>query len=159
MGCFSHWETLFTDNLNTFQDFGSSVLSLLWILFQVDCLSLLHLVIFAGFYFAPSIATYSSIISFCLTVFVCGLLSAGCLTVVPLASGVCPLVDEVVPVAPADFLVRRTVPDIWWMELGLVPPVAMTLSGSCEFSMTLVSLSVDECACIPVVLVVCSKVF
>ena len=153
MECFSHWETLFIDNLNTFQDFGSSVLSLLWILFQVDCLSLLHLVIFAGFYFAPSIATYSSIISFCLTVFVCGLLSAGCLTVVPLPSGVCPLVDEVVPVAPAD--------GAWHLVdgAGSGPSSGHDLSGSCEFSMTLVSLSVDECACIPVMLVVCSKVF
>ena len=63
--------------------------------------------------------------------FVRGLLSAGCMTVVPLASGVCPLMDELVPVAGADFLVRREVPAVWWMKLGPVFPVDMTCQAAC----------------------------
>ena len=61
----------------------------------------------------------------------CGLLSAGCMTVVPLASGVCPLVDELVPVARADFLVRKEVTPVWWTELGPVFPVDMTCQAVC----------------------------
>ena len=106
MGCLSHWKTLFIDNSNTVQDFGSSVLSLLWILFQVDCLYPLHLVIFVGFYFAPSTATYLSIISFCLTYCFC-VWSPFCRLHDCSSFRFCPLVDEVVPVARADFLVRR----------------------------------------------------
>ena len=64
------------------QDLGSSLLSLLWILFQGDCLSLLHLVVLLGFYLVPSSGIYSSAISFCLTFCVCG------------PTGVCPLVGE-----------------------------------------------------------------
>ena len=60
------------------QDLESSLLSLLWILFQVDCLSPLHLVVLVGFYLAPSAATYFFVISFCQTYCVCGLLSIGC---------------------------------------------------------------------------------
>ena len=41
-----------------FWDFGSSLLSLLWILFQVDCLFHLHLFGLVGFYLAPSSVTY-----------------------------------------------------------------------------------------------------
>ena len=163
MGCLSHWKTVFIDNLNTVQDFGSSVLSLLWILFQVDCLSPLHLVTFVGFYFAPSTATYLFIISFCLTYCVCVWspfcrlhdCSSSHFWCLPpggwgCSSGSCRLPSE------------KTVPAVWWMELGLVFPVDMSgsvLWSSCEFRVTLVSLSADECACIPVVLVVCSKVF
>ena len=58
-----------------FQDFGSSLLSLLWIVFQVDCLFLLHLFVLVGFYLAPSTAVYFSVFLFCLTYCVWGLLS------------------------------------------------------------------------------------
>ena len=44
--------------------------------------------------FIPSSATYFFVISFCLTSCICGLLSAGCRTLV-LASDVCYLVGEV----------------------------------------------------------------
>ena len=45
----------------------SSSLSFLWILFQVDCLFSLCLVSLVGLYPASSSATYSSVVSFCLT--------------------------------------------------------------------------------------------
>ena len=77
-----------------FQDLGSSLVSLLWILFQGDCRSPLHLIALVLFYLAPLSATYFFVISFCLTFCVCGVLSAGCRTLV-LASDVCCLVGEV----------------------------------------------------------------
>ena len=60
--------------------------------FSDSSLSPLHLIL--SFYLAPSSATYFFVISFCLTSRVCGLLSAGCRTLV-LASDVCYLVSEV----------------------------------------------------------------
>ena len=59
-----------------FQDLGLSLLSLLWSIFWVICLSPLHLVVFLGFYFVPSSGTYSSSVSFCLTFCVYGVCSA-----------------------------------------------------------------------------------
>ena len=56
----------------------SSSLSFLWILFQVDCPFSLCLVSLVGLYLASSSATYSSVVSFCLTCCVCGLLSTAC---------------------------------------------------------------------------------
>ena len=48
---------------------GSSSLSLFWILFLKGCLSLLHLVVFLGFYLVPSSGTkpsaFSSWLTFC----------------------------------------------------------------------------------------------
>ena len=67
-----------------FQDFESSLLSLLWIIFQVDCLSPLHLVVFVCLYL-PSFATYFYAILFYLNFCVCDFLSAGCRFVFPLA--------------------------------------------------------------------------
>ena len=61
-----------------------------------------------GFYLIPSSAAYFSVVSFCLTFCVCGLLSAGCRIIVPLASGVCLRVDEFGPGACAGFLVGGT---------------------------------------------------
>ena len=49
------------------------------------------------FYFVTSFAVYFSVVSFCLTICVHGLLSANCGIVVPLASGVCLLKSEVGP--------------------------------------------------------------
>ena len=73
-----------------FQDFGSSLLSLLWILFQVDCLFPLRLFGLVGFYLAPSSAAYLSVFPVCLTYCVCSLIFAGCRFVVPVVFGVCP---------------------------------------------------------------------
>ena len=47
-----------------FRDSGSSLLSLLWILFQVDCLFPLHLFGLVSFYLAPSSVTYFFAVSF-----------------------------------------------------------------------------------------------
>ena len=73
-----------------FQDFWSSLLSLPWILFQVDCLFHLHLFGLLGFYLAPSSAVCFCVFSFCLTYCVWGLLFSGCSFVVPFVFGVCP---------------------------------------------------------------------
>lgn len=51
---------------SVFWNFGSSLLSLHWNLFWVDCLSLLLLVVIQSLYPVPSSGTYSSTISFCL---------------------------------------------------------------------------------------------
>ena len=56
----------------------------------------------------PFSATYFSVVSFFLSYCVYALLSAGCRVVVPLASVVCPLVNEVGPGACAGFLVGGT---------------------------------------------------
>ena len=61
----------------------------IWILFQSHCLTPLHLVVLLGFYLVPSIGTYFSADSFCLTFCVCGLLFSGRRCVVMLASGIC----------------------------------------------------------------------
>ena len=73
-----------------FQDFGSSVLSLLCILFQVDFVFPLHLFGLVGVYLASSSAAYFSVFSFCLTYCVWGLLFTACRFIVPVVSGVCP---------------------------------------------------------------------
>ena len=94
---------------------ASSLFPSLWIIltiiilnhFQVDCLCPL-LFLLVGVYLVPFFATYFSIISLCLNFCVCGLLSTGCSTVVPLASSVCPLVGVVGPGACAGFLLGRT---------------------------------------------------
>ena len=105
-----------------FWDLGSFLLLLLWILFQVNCLSPLHLVVILGLYLVSSSRIYSSAFSFCLIFCVCGLHSSGCRIVVLLTSGVCSLVDEVGPGACAGFQVRGT---------GACPLVGR--GGSCPF--------------------------
>ena len=55
------WSSLFVCSyFFYFQDFRSSLLSLLWILFRVDCLFPFHLFGLLGFYLAPSSAAYFS---------------------------------------------------------------------------------------------------
>ena len=58
-----------------------------------------------GFYLVPLSAVYFSVISFCLTYCVYGLLSAGCRVIIPLVSVDCPLPSEVGPEACAGLLV------------------------------------------------------
>ena len=113
-----------------FQDLGSSLLSLLRILFQVDGLSPLHLFILLGFYLVPSSGTYSCAISFCLTFCDCGFCSAGCGVVVLLVSAVCPLVW----MRLSKRLLQASwweglVPAHWWVELGLISLVGRAVSG------------------------------
>ena len=74
-----------------FQDFGSSLQSLFWILFQIDSLSPVLSFHLVGFYHVPSHAGYFSVFSFCLVCCVWGLLSTGWRVVFPLSCGVCSL--------------------------------------------------------------------
>ena len=77
--------------LFSFLDLGASSLSLLWILFWVDCLSQLHLVVLLGFVWLLHLEQINCLIlSFCDYNFH----SIGCSGVVPLASDICPLVGE-----------------------------------------------------------------
>lgn len=84
---------------------GSSLLSIFWIIFLGDCLFTLHLFGLVDFYLLPSSATYFSIISFCLTGCISSFLSADYSVIVLLASGVCPLMGEIGPLASVGFLV------------------------------------------------------
>ena len=77
--------------LHFFWDFVSFSLSLAWILFQVDCLSPPHLVVFLGGYFVPSSVMYSSAVLCFLISCDCSLHSIGCMIVVPLVPCDCPL--------------------------------------------------------------------
>ena len=112
-----------------FQDLGSSLLSLLWILFQLDCLSPIHLVVLLRFYLVPLSGTYSSADSFCLTFCDCGFHSIGCRVVVLL--GFCCL-----PPGGWDWCKGLVQASWWeglvsahlWVELGLVPLVGRALS-------------------------------
>ena len=72
-----------------FQDFRSSLLSLLWILFQVNSLFPLHLFGLVNFYHVPSSAAYFSVFSFCLIYCVWSLLFVGWKIIVPLTFEVC----------------------------------------------------------------------
>jgi hypothetical protein len=72
-----------------FLGFWSSLLSLLWVLFQVVCLFPLCLFDFVGFYLIPSFAQYFSVFSFFLTYCVWGLFSPGYREMV-LLFGLCP---------------------------------------------------------------------
>ena len=101
-----------------FWGLGSSLVSLFWILFQIDCLSPLHLVVLLGFNLSPLSATYIFVISFCQTYCLCGLLSIGCRILSSLDSGVCPLVGkvslEVCAIIPLiGSLVIRACPGYW----------------------------------------------
>ena len=97
------------------------------------------------FYLALSSATYISIISFCLTDCISSFLSADCSVIVPLASGVCPLMGETGPLTSSGFLVggNGACPLVCGAEsfssdgLGFISSVC---SGVCELSTTLGSL-------------------
>ena len=91
-----------------FWDFGLPLISLVWILFQVNCLAPLYFVIVVGFYLVPSSVPYFSDLLFHLIFTVYGLFSPGCGIIVPLAYDACLLVDEVGVGARADFQVRGT---------------------------------------------------
>ena len=76
-----------------FWELGTSLLSLLWVQFWVDCLSPVYLAVLLGFYLFPSSGTHSSAGSFCLTFCDCGFCSTDCRVVV-LASAFCPPVGR-----------------------------------------------------------------
>ena len=83
-------------------------------------LSPFHLVLL-GFYLVPLPGTYFSANSFCLTFYVCGLLSSAYRIITPLASDVCPLVGEVDPGVCAGLLVEGTSACHWWVGAGFCP--------------------------------------
>ena len=88
---------------------GSSLLSLLWIHFQINCPSLVHLVVVLEFYLFLHLGNILLLSCFCLTFCICGLFSAG-YRIMVLASGVCSLVGEFGPGACSDFLVEGSGP-------------------------------------------------
>ena len=69
-----------------FEDFESSLISLFWIVFQVDYFLLTCLVLWVFFFHVPSSAACVVIVSFCLIYCVWDLLSAGWKVVVSLNS-------------------------------------------------------------------------
>ena len=146
-----------------FQDVGSSLPSLLLILFHVDCLFPLHLFGLVGFYLAPSSAVYISVFSFCLTYYVLGLVFTGCRFIVPIVFGFCSQLLRVVQWVVQASCWRGLVSMFWWMRLHLVFLVGRTTSGGvfwgvCDLIVILGSPSANECGCVPVLLVVCHRV-
>ena len=94
-----------------FWDLESSLLSSLWFLFQVDCLSLLHLVVFLQFYIVSSCGTCSSAVCLILCNFLwLQILSEACRVVVLLNSAACPLMNEAIYEIYAGFLVGGMYP-------------------------------------------------
>ena len=146
-----------------FTRFGSSLLPLLWILFQVDCLFPLHLFGLMGFYLAPSSAVYFSVFSFHLTYCVWGLLFTGCVFMVPVVFRFCPQWLRLVQLVVDASWWRGLLPVFWWMRLDLVFLLGRTtssdvFSGVCDVIMILDSLSANGWGCAPVLLVVWHKV-
>ena len=102
-----------------FQDFGSSLLSLFCIIFQVGCLSPTLLFGLVCFYHVPSPVGYFYAFSFCLGCCVCGALSAGQKVMVPPNCEVCSM-----RVVLDQWFVKvswlwELVSVFWWLELDL----------------------------------------
>ena len=146
-----------------FQDFGSSFLSLFWILFQVDCLFPLHLLGLVRFCLAPSSAMFFSVFSLCLTYCVWGLLFTGCRFIVPVVFGVCPQWLWLVQWVVSASWWRGLVLVFWWVRLDLVFLVSRCTSGGvfwgvCDLIMILGRLSANGWGCVPVLLGVWHRV-
>ena len=110
--------------------FGASLLSFLWILFQVDCLFPLCLVSLVGLYLAPSSATYSSVVSF-LSNLLCLWSSFHRLQGYSSSSGVCPWWVRLVQGCVNSWW-KRLGPALWWVELSFVPLVGRAIfQGMC----------------------------
>ena len=110
---------LFICNSICFQNFGLVLLSLFWILFQVDSLSPPLLFGFVGFYHVPLPAEYFSAFSSCLGCCVWGELSVCWKFVVPLYCGVSPLWVGLEEWLVKVFWLGRLVLGFWWVELDL----------------------------------------
>ena len=141
------------------QDFGSSLLSLAWIIFQVHCLLPLHLFGLLGFYLAPS-----SAVCFCLLILLKLLCLGSPFHRLQVRSSCCfwrlPPVAKVHSVGCVGFLVEGLVLVFWCMRLDLVFLVGRSTSsvvfcGVCYLIMILGSLSANGCGYVPVFLVVC----
>ena len=122
-------------------------------------MSPLHLTILLGLYLVSSSGTYFSAISLCLTFSVYGVCFSGCRIVVPLHSGVLPLMDKATLGACAGFLVGGT------SACSLVSRAGSCLSGGQNMSrgvfigsfwlrMDLNRLSANRWGCLPTLLVV-----
>ena len=136
-----------------FQGIESSLLSLLWILLQVDCLFPVPLFGLVGFYHVPSSAAYFSVFSFCLIYCVWGLLSEGWKVTV-LNFGVCPLWMGLGQCLVKVSWLGGFVPVFWWVELHLIflegNAVCSSEFGSvCGFDVVLGLLSVNMQGCVP----------
>ena len=145
-----------------FQDFRSSLLSLFWIYFHVDCL-FLHLFGLLGFHHVPSAAACFYVISFCLLYCVWGSPGYRLEVVVPFNCGVFPLplgvavIPRVGPVPNEVFLTGGLVFVFWWMELDLVSLKGSAVSSSVFWSVYELgvfwgSLSANGQVCVPTLL-------
>ena len=140
-----------------FWDFGSSLLSFFWILFQVDSLSPPLLFDLGGTYHVPLPVEYFSAFSFCLDCCVWGTLSVGWMFKVPLYCGVCSLW-----VGLDWWLVKisrlgETAPVFWCVELDFFSLECNEVSSSefwCVYGlgMALGSLSFNAQGCVPALL-------
>ena len=104
-----------------FWDLGSSLLSLLCIIFQVVYLFSLHLFGLVGFYLVPSFARYFSVFSFYLTYCVWVLPSPGYRVIVPLIFGLCPWWVRLILWFVQASHWERLVPAFWREEVFFSP--------------------------------------
>ena len=134
-----------------FQDLGSSLLSLFWILFQADCPFPLHLVVLLGLYLIPLSGTYFSAMSFYLTFCVWGFHSTGFRIVVLLALVFASWWVRLVQGLLQSSWWEGLGPAPWWVELGPAPLLdrAMSRGVSRGLRTTLGSLSVDGWGVVP----------
>ena len=140
-----------------FLDFGSFLLSLFWIIFQVDSLSPPLWFDLVGFYHGPLPTEYFSVFSSCLDCCISGGLSVFWQFVVPLNCGSSSLwvgLDEwLFKVSCLGKLVSM----IWWVELDLFPLECNEVSSSefwdvYGFDVTLGSLYIEAQGYVPVLL-------
>ena len=145
-----------------FWDFGSSLLSLLWILFQVDCLFPLHLFIYLFYYgFLPC--------SFIYNIFICLFILSNLLCLMShfhrlqVYSSSCfwylPLVGEFGPVTCVGFLLGGTgacilVVRAWSCPWRALPCQMVFFWCVTELSTSLGSLCANGWVCFPVLFVV-----
>ena len=124
-----HASSLFVCACILFSTFWSSLLSLIWILFQLNCLFSLHLFGLVDFYHVSSSAVCFSVFSFCLTYCVLSLFSTGLNIVVPLNCGICsPWVGFNQCIEGV--LVGEIVPFFCWMKVDLVYLKSSTMSSN-----------------------------
>ena len=102
-----------------FQDFGSSLLSWFWILFQVDSLSPPRLFGLVRIYNVPLPAEYFSTFSFCLECCVCRSLSEGWKFLVPFYCGACCLWVGLDQWLDKVSWLGKLVSVFWWVKLDL----------------------------------------
>lgn len=139
-----------------FQVLGSSLQSLLWIFsgrlpisISLSCSGVL------SYFFIQNMF----LCHLTLSNFLCGHCFSGCRFVVSLASGVCTLVDEIVPGASAGFLLGGTGAYPLVCGNGSHPSdrqghIKGVFRGSCTLKMTLCSICVNEWGCVPTLFMV-----